>query len=177
MRKGRQYLGKRRHHAEAAAAKGKALAAIGGVAIADVELLHVSHRLLAGDAVPVGAAVERPVVEDGELPVRRRMHVDLDDIGAGGKARLHRADGILEIIVFRRQHAARRAGVILQIALVEALGEAAMGEQQRLSRAVLRQKAAIVEIDTGRGERECAGAIEKRPAHIASPDCIEGRNS
>lgn len=177
IRKGRQHLRQRRHHADAAAAERKGLAAIGGVAIADVELPHLLHRMLASDTVAVGAAVERPVVKDGELPVRRRVHVNLDDIGAGRKARLHRGDGIFEIIMFRRQHAARRAGVILQIGLVEALGDAAMGEQHRLTRTVLRQKAGIVEVDPGRGERDCAGAIEKPPAHVALPDCIEEGDS
>ncbi|MGZ2482543.1 hypothetical protein ACVITL_001066 [Rhizobium pisi] len=113
-------------------------------------------------------------MKDGELAVPCRMHVDLDDIGAGGKAGLHRPDGVFEIVVFRRQHAGRRAGVVLQIGFVEPLGDAAMGKQHRLSRPMFCKQAGIVEIDAGGSDGNHGGTIEKLPAQDLSPSgCIE----
>ena len=90
LRKGRQYLSERRHHADALAAKGKGLAAIGGIAMADVELLQIGHGVFARDAMAIGAAIQRPVVKHRELAVGRGMNVEFDDIGAGRKTGAHR---------------------------------------------------------------------------------------
>ena len=78
--------------------KGKVLAAVGGVAIADVERLQLGQRVVAGDAVAVGAAVERPVVEDDEMAVGGRVNVELDHVGAGGEGRAEAGDGVLQIM-------------------------------------------------------------------------------
>ena len=86
----------RRHQADALAAKGKGLAAIGRIAMADVELLQIGHGVFARDAVAVGAAIQRPVVKHRELAVGGGMNVELDDIGAGREAGAHRS------IVFSR---------------------------------------------------------------------------
>ena len=90
LRKGRQHLGECRHQADALAAKRKGLAAVGGIAMADVELLQIGHGVLARDAMAVGAAIQRPVVKHRELAVGGGMNVELDDIGAGRKAGPHR---------------------------------------------------------------------------------------
>ncbi len=97
-----------------------------------------SRAMLCSRVTPLAirAAVERPVVEYGELAVGGRVHVELDHIGAGIEARAHRANGVLQIVVYRRQHSYGGAGIVLHIALIEALRHAAMGEQHWLAFAV-----------------------------------------
>ena len=99
----------------------------------------------------VGAAIQRPVVKHCELAVGGRMNVELDDIGAGRETGSHRADCILQILVRRRQHPRRGAGVILQVAFVEALGDAAMCEQDGLAVVMGGEMIGVVDVD-GCGE-------------------------
>ena len=124
-----EHLVERGHQADALAAQGKCLAAVGGVAVADVELLQIGHRVIARRAVALGAAVERPVVEDREIAVGRRMDVELDDVGAGGKRRLHRGEGVLDELVLGLIDARRRAGVALEILARIGLREAAVCQE------------------------------------------------
>lgn len=51
-------------------------------AVVDIARPQFIQRTMARHACAVGLAVEGPVVKHGELPVARRIHVDLDRIGA-----------------------------------------------------------------------------------------------
>ena len=106
------------------------LAAVGGVAVADVELLQIRRRrALARDAVAVGAAVQGPVVEHGELAVGGRVHVEFDDVGAGGEGGAHRGQGVLDEGMLGRKNARRGAGRRRQARGGIGLGQPAMREQ------------------------------------------------
>src|SRR5690606_6445617 len=65
--KGCQHLVQRGHQADALAAEGEGLPAIGGVAMSDVQRLEFGHATFARDALAVRAAIKGPVVEDSEL--------------------------------------------------------------------------------------------------------------
>jgi hypothetical protein len=108
----------------------KRFAAVGGVAVADVECFELRQRVRARDAAAVGAAVERPIVEHGEVAVGGRMDVELDDVGAGSEGGLHGGNGVLEIRMLGRVNARGGAGVAGQALARVGLREAAMGEQR-----------------------------------------------
>jgi len=145
VRKSAQHLAKRRHQANTLAAEWECPAAVGCIAIADVKSFQACHRLLARDAVPVGAAIQRPVVEYGKFPIRGRVNVELDDVGAGIETGLYRWDRVFEIGVCRRQHPRGCAGIVGQAVLVEALRNATMGKEGRSSIMMLCEQAAVVE--------------------------------
>ena len=165
-----EHLVERRHHADAAAAERIGLAAVGGVAVADVERLQLRQRVLAGDAAAVGAAVHGPVVEHGEMAVGGRVDVELDDVGAGLERRPHRRQRVLQERVLRRMDARRRAGVVLEALEVVGLRQAAVGEQRRPGRPVEHQPRRVVEIDEGREQTDARGRVAQRLFH-ASPRC------
>src|SRR5262245_62191498 len=75
--KGRQNLIQRGHQSNALAAKREGLAAVGGVAVADVERLECGERVLACHALAVGAAVERPVMKHRKAAIGGWMDIEL----------------------------------------------------------------------------------------------------
>ena len=170
LRKRSEHLVERRHHADAAAAERIGLAAVGGVAVADVERLQRGERVLAGDAVALGAAVHGPVVQHGEVAVGGRVDVELDDVGAGLERRPHRRQRVLQERVLRRMDARRRAGVVLEALGVVGLRQAAVGEQHRPGRPVEHQPRRVVEIDEGREQTDARGRVAQRLFH-ALPGC------
>ena len=129
VRHRRQHVTERRHHPHARAAERKRLAAIGGVAIADVEPLEIRHVVAARLAAALGAAIERPVVEHRELAVSGGVHVELDHIGPCCEGGLHRRQCVLDLRDDRLANARRRAGVVGQARAVEVLVRAAMCDQ------------------------------------------------
>ena len=54
-------------------------------AVARVEAAQFGERRASDLARAVGGAVERRIVEDHDRPVRRRVHVEFQVIGAGGE--------------------------------------------------------------------------------------------
>ena len=97
----------------------------------------------------IGAAIQRPVVKHREFAVGGRMNVEFDDVGTRGEAGLHRGNRVLQIVVAGRQHSRGRACVVLQLAFVEALGDAAMREQHRRALAMCGETIGVVDIDGG----------------------------
>jgi hypothetical protein len=176
-----EHLVERRHQADAAAAKRKSLAAIGGVAIADVERLQLRQRVLTRDAVPLGAAVERPVVKHREVPVAGRMDVELDDVGARVECRPHRRQRVLEKQMLRRVDADRRAGVALEPRGIIGLRQTAMGKENRAIRPLEHQPRRIVEKNERHEQSDARGAVLQCLLHAlpgcASLNCQSGDNA
>jgi hypothetical protein len=86
-----------------------------------------------------------------ELAVSRRMNVEFDDVGPGCKAGSHRIDRVLQILMGWRQHSRCRTGFVLQLAFVEALGNAAMCQQDRFAFPMAGEMVGVVDVD-GCGE-------------------------
>ena len=126
---GAEHLVERGQQADAGAAQRKGLAAVGGVAMADVELLQLGEAAFARDAVAVGAAVQGPVMEDGELAVGGRVNVEFDDVGAGGEGGAHRGQGVFDEGMLGRKNPRRGAGRRRQARRGIGLGQPAMREQ------------------------------------------------
>ena len=105
------------------------------------------------------AAIDSPVVKDGELPVGRRVDVELDDVGACREGRLHRGDRVLEKLVFRRAYACGRAGVVLDAVGRERLRNAAMSEQRRLAGHRWAKDAGVGDEQTGRDHQSAHGRV------------------
>jgi hypothetical protein len=87
--------------------------------------------MIARRAIAIGAAVERPVVENREVAIGRRVDVELDDVGAGREGRFHGRQRVLDERVLRRIDSRRRTSIALQILAREGLCKTAMGEQHR----------------------------------------------
>jgi hypothetical protein len=130
------------------------LSAVRRIAVADVERLQLGEGVLARHARSVGAAVEPPVVDDGEAPIGGWVDVELDHIRTGLEGRVHGGDGVLQVGVLRRIDALGRAGVTLEAFGGECLVQAAMGEQRRLAGAWRAELVGVVQIDEGRERQD-----------------------
>ena len=106
------HVGKGRHQTDAFATKGECPAAVCAIAIPDVERLQVRHVMSARLAMPFGTAVERPVVEHGELHVRCRMYVQFHRVRAQLERRPHGVDRIFDL---RRDRLADSVAVQLSL--------------------------------------------------------------
>ena len=87
---------RQRRHGQAAALERMALAVRAGECCASIGLANLVHREIGDAAGAVGGAVERLVVDDGQLTVRGEVDVELDRIGPGLDAQLegfHRVFG------------------------------------------------------------------------------------
>jgi len=149
-----QHLAQLRHHADTLAAQREGFAAIGGVAVAEVERAQIGHVVVAGAARPIGAAVERPVVDHGEEAVGGRMHVQLDDVGAGGKRGLHGRQRVLDEIMPGRVDALGGAGLVVEVLAMVCLVDAAMSDQPRGALGRRRQQRRVQKPDGGDGHGE-----------------------
>jgi hypothetical protein len=147
--KARQHLVEGGHQADALAAERISLAAVRRVAMADVERLELRQRFLAGDAATVGSAIERPVVKHRDMTIRRRMHVEFDDVSAGGEGSVHRSESVLQIGVLRRVDAARGAGRVRDARGRISLRQVAMSQQDRPCAGSRREQAGV--LDEGDG--------------------------
>ncbi len=137
--------------------------------MADVKPPQLGHRMLTRDPTLLGAAIERPVMEDCELAIGGGMNVDLDNVGARVKSGAYPANRVLQVIVGRRQHPCRSAGVVLQVVLVETLRDPAMREQDGISLVTRRQKTGIVDIDAHRDRGDYRDGIFDLPAQSLAP--------
>ena len=88
VRKGRRHLVQRRHEADAFPRNGW-VRPPSALSPWPMSSALFGEGILARDAGGVRAAVERPVVVDSEMPVRGRMDVELDEIGAGREGGPH----------------------------------------------------------------------------------------
>ncbi len=136
----------RRHHADTLAPKGKRPALVGGVAVTDVEPLQLLEGVFPGGAGPFRPACDGPVVEHREPIVDRAVHVELDDVGTQSERRLHGRNRVLEVLVLRRQHARRRAGLAREPLEREPLPQRAVGHEKRLTRQRLREPRRVVQV-------------------------------
>ena len=71
-------------------------------------------------------------MEHRDLAVRRGMHVQFDDVGAGGKRRAHRGQGVLDEAMLGRKNPGRRACRRRQPRHAIGLCKTTMREQGRL---------------------------------------------
>ena len=115
--------------------------------MADVERLELGKAVVARDTVTIGPAVERPVMENGEVAVRCRVDIELDHIRAEAKRFPHRRQRVLDVRMLRRMDARCRAGFAVDTVEVEGLGQAAMREQGRCTGARRGQMIGVVEVD------------------------------
>ncbi len=88
-----------RHQADTLAAQGIRGAAIVRITMGDVEALEVGEITAARLACAGGAAIERPVVEDGQVSVCRWMDIELDYVSARRECGSHRRHRVLDVRV------------------------------------------------------------------------------
>src|SRR6266478_4913539 len=119
---------------------------IDGVSIADVESFQFFHGVCACQAVTVGFALQCPVVKHCKSAVRRSVDIEFDDIGAAIECRLHRTDGVLQVVMSRRQQVNRQAGIALH-RYVKPLIKSAMSQQSRHSRSSRRESGVVVQVE------------------------------
>src|SRR5690606_34600714 len=91
---GGKYVVEARQQSDALAPERIGLTAVGGVAVADIERLQIDEVLAPGLARAFGAAIDGPVVQHREAVVGGGMHVEFDDVGAGGERGLHGGQGV-----------------------------------------------------------------------------------
>jgi len=95
--------------------------------MAGIERLQLRHRRVADIALSVGPAIERPVVEDGDLAVSGRRNVDLDHVRAKiGRGR-QRTGRVLEVVVDWLLDPGGGAGVAADALVIVKLGDSAVG--------------------------------------------------
>ena len=78
--------------------------------MANIQTPQGVKRGLFRHALPIGAAIQRPIMEYGENIVGRQMYVQFDHLRTSGHSGLHRRDRVFDEPVGRRIHELRRAG-------------------------------------------------------------------
>ncbi len=152
----------RRHLAGPLAAEGEGLAAVGRIAVADVQCLQLGHRSVLGDAAPIRPTIERPVVKHGKLAIRCQVDVEFDDVGAALHRRAHRGNRVFEIAVARRFDALGGAGVVVETFRGKNLVDAAMSEDLCIAGGGRRQKRRVEKPDDGDDDERNRGDLLHR---------------
>lgn len=71
-------------------------------------------------------------MHDGKAPVGGWMHIKFDNAGTCLNGSMHRANGVLDVIVSRREDAFGRAGITVEVLAVIGLVNAAVRDQLHL---------------------------------------------
>jgi hypothetical protein len=122
--------------------------------VADVEGLELRQGVLPDAAAALRAAVQLRIVEEDEAVIGGALHIDLHGPGAEGEGRLDRCEGVLQVGVFRGEHAGRGAGGPGEPLPVELLRHPPVGHQPGAGLQGVRQAGGVVEVDEGQGKNE-----------------------
>src|SRR3954453_22074941 len=102
--------------------------------------------MIASDAFAVGATIERPIMEDGELAVSGWLDIKFDHIGFEPKRLAHGSNRVFEILMFWWINTCSCAGIVGDALRVKRLCHPPMSQQKWLAAMPCEKKRTIIEV-------------------------------